>query len=197
MLRHVTDLAEEADRLTHLSGDLALPLSELWVGGDLLDGAEQIEWALVVVRLDVPADEFPHLALHPAMAACESFLRLDKRPIDARWRSRQVPAWDHEVRRVACVWTAQTGTDELLLRHLRNRTVTNAMIATPTPAELREFLTDELPRAEHHVAEVLDGYWESEWRGAHRGHGTHPEHHLWRAAEAVRSMRQALADLDS
>lgn len=59
MLRHVTDLAEEADRLTHLSGDLALPLSELWVGGDLLDGAEQIEWALVVVRLDIPADEFP------------------------------------------------------------------------------------------------------------------------------------------
>lgn len=71
------------------------------------------------------------------------------------------------------------------------------MIATPTPAALREFLTDELPRAEHRLAEVLDGYWESEWRGAHRGHGTHPEHHLWRAAESVRSMREALAGLDS
>lgn len=196
-LRHVTELAEEADRLTHLPGDLALPLSELWVGGDLLDGAEQIEWAVVVVRLDIPANEFPHLALHPAMAACESFLRLDKRPIDARWRSQQVPAWDHQVRRVARVWSAQTGTDQLLLRHLRNRTVTAGMIATSTAGELREFLTDEVPRAEHHLAEMLDDYWDFEWRAAHRGHGTHPEHHLWRAAEAVRSVREALAGLDS
>lgn len=107
-VRHVTELAEEANRLAHLPSDLARPLSELWVGGDLLDGAEQVEWALVVVRLDIPVDEFPHLALHPAMAACESFLRLDKRPIDARWRPRHVPAWDHDVRRVARVWSAQT-----------------------------------------------------------------------------------------
>lgn len=196
-LRHVIEMAEEVDRLTRLSGDLALPLSELWVGGDLLDGAEQVEWALVVVRMNIPSNEFPHLALHPAMAACESFLRLDKRPIDVRWRSQQVPAWDHEVRRVARVWSAQTGIDELLLRNLRNRTVTDAMIATPTAAELRELLTDELPRAEQHLAEVLDGYWDSEWRAAHRGYGTKPEHHLWRAAEAVRSMRKALAGLES
>ena len=195
-LRHVTELAEEADRLTRLSGDLALPLSELWVGGDLLDEAEQVEWALVVVRLDIAADEFPHLALHPAMAVCESVLRLDKRPIDARWRARQVPAWDHDVRRVARVWSAQTGADELLLCHLRNQTVSDTMIETPTPAELREFLTDGLPRAERHLAEVLDGYWEPDWRRTHTGHGIHPEHHLWRAAEAVRSMREAFDGLD-
>ncbi|MCB0909566.1 MAG: hypothetical protein KDB63_20895 [Nocardioidaceae bacterium] len=171
------------------------PLSELWVGGDLLDRAEQIEWAVVVVRVDVPADELPYLALHPAVAACESFLRLDKRPIDARWRSQGVPAWDHQVRRVARVWSAKTGPDELLLRHLHNDTVSDTMIETPTTAELLEYLTDGLPRAQRHLSEVLDGYWDADWRRAHRGYGIQPEHHLWRAAEAVRSMREALGGL--
>jgi len=194
-LRQVTELTQEADRLTHLPGDLAPPLSELWVGGDLLEGAEHIEWALVVVRLDIPADELPHLALHPAVAACESYLRLDKRPIDARWRSRQVPALDHDVRRVARAWSVQTGPDELLLRHLSTNTVSDSMIETPTTAELREFLVDALPRVERHLGEVLDGYWEPNWRRAHRGYGIQPEHHLWRAAEAVRSMREALDSL--
>lgn len=189
-------MAQEADRLTRLPGDLAPPpLSELWVGGDLLGGAEQIEWALVVVRLDVPADELPHLALHPAVAACGSFLRLDKLPIDARWRSREVPAWDHEVRRVARVWSAKTGPDELLLRHLRANTVSDAMIEAPTPDELREFLAEALPRCDQHLGEVLDGYWEPDWRRARRGYRIQPEHHLWRAAEAVRSMREALDGL--
>lgn len=194
-VRHVAELAEEADRLAHLPGDLVLPLSELWVGGELLEGADQVEWALVVVKLDVPVDEFPHLALHPAIAVCESFLRLDKRPIDARWRARQAPAWDHEARRVARVWSEQTGPDELLLRHLRDDTVSDEMMQAPTPAQLREFLTDGLPRAQRHLAEILDGYWEPDWRRAHRGLGIQPEHHLWRAAEAVRSMREALDGL--
>jgi hypothetical protein len=188
-------LTQEADRLTHLPGDLALPLSELWVGGDLLDGAEQIEWALVVVRLDIPDDELPYLALHPAVAACESFLRLDKRPIAARWRSREAPAWDHDVRRVARVWSVRAGTDEVLLRHLGANTVSDSMIATPSPAELREFLVEALPRSERHLGEVLDGYWEHGWRRTHRGYGVQPEDHLWRAAEAVRSLRDALEGL--
>lgn len=195
-LRHITELADEADRLAGLSDLLAVPLSELWVGGDLLDGAEQVEWALVVVRLDIAAEEFPYLALHPAMAACESFLRLDKRPVDARWRARRVPAWDHDVRRVARVWAAQTGRDELLLRHLRNNTVRDAMVQTPTADELRAFLNDGLPRARRHLAQVVDGYWEPGWRRTHTGYGIYPEHHLWRAAEAVRSMQAALDELD-
>jgi hypothetical protein len=194
-LRHVAELVQEADRLSHLPGDLAFPLAELWVGGDLVDGADQIEWPLVVVRLDIPADELPQLALHPTVAACESYLRLDKRPVDARWRSRQAPAWDHEVRRVARVWSAQTGSDDLALHRLRTNTVSESMIQTPTTAELHEFLVDALPRAERHLGEVLDGYWEPGWRRAHRGYGTQPEHHLWRAAEAVRSLREALEGL--
>ena len=148
------------------------------------------------MRLDIPVEEFPLLALHPAMAACESLLRLDKRPVDARWRPRQVPAWDHEVRRVARVWSAETGPDALLLHHLRDNTVSDSSIEIPTPDQLREFLTEVLPRAQRHLGEVLDDYWEQDWRRAHRGYGTQPEDHLWRAAEAVRSLRDALDGLD-
>jgi hypothetical protein len=188
-------LVQEADRLSHLPGDLAFALSELWVGGDLLDGGERIEWPLVVVRLDIAADELPHLALHPVVAAGESYLRLDKRPLDTRWRSREVPAWDHDVRRVARAWSVQTGPDDLLLRHLATNTVSESMIETPTTAELHQFLVDALPRAQRHLGEVLDGYWEADWRRAHRGYGIQPEHHLWRAAEAVRSLHEALDGL--
>jgi hypothetical protein len=92
---------------------------------------------------------------HEAERLTQSMLRLEKRPVSSRWRPRQVPAWDHEVRRVARVWSIGTWPDELLLRHLRDNTVSDTMIETPTP-----------------------------------------EHHLWRAAEAVRSMREALDGLD-
>ena len=89
----------------------------------------------------------------------------------------------------------QSGPDDLLLRHLSTNTVSDAMIATPTTAELHQFLVDALARAERHLGEVLDGYWEPDWRRAHRGYGIQPEHHLWRAAEALRSLRQALDGL--
>lgn len=106
-----------------------------------------------------------------------------------------MPAWDHEIRRVAQVWSAQSGPDELLLRQLRTNTVSDAMIETATPTELQEFLADALPRCDRQLGEVLDGYWEPDWRRAHRGYGIQPEHHLWRAAEAVRSIRDALKGL--
>jgi len=192
-LRHLSELAAEAQRLTGFA-DMRPPLSDLWVGGELLDGADAVEWITVVGRLDVPADELPYLALHPQAEWCTHLLRLDKLPIVTEWRPSTEPAWNHKIPRVARFWSAQTGVDELLIKHLRDRSSTDRMVEQPSAEQLRSALEQELPRSEQHLATVLDNYWEPPWQRAHRGNGIHPDDHLWRAAEAVRSIREALAE---
>lgn len=150
---------------------------------------------LIVVRLDLPDDDLPYLSLHPAIAGWTSWLRLDKLPIDAHWRSQHVPAWDHAVTRVARFWSAATGTDELMIRRLEDRTVPDEMIESPAPEGLRDALQAALPRSEQHLTEVLEGYWTRDWRRQHQGNGIYPEDHLWRAAEAVQSIRNTLHEL--
>lgn len=43
-LRHVKDLAAEAQRRTEIIQEVFPPLSELWLGGAILDGAESVDW---------------------------------------------------------------------------------------------------------------------------------------------------------
>lgn len=191
-LHHVMELTGMAERLNGLGPDFDIRLSELWIGGDILNGAEQTEEVTIVVRLDIPDDEIPYLALHPEVESYEHSLRLNKWPVDARWRSRGVPAWDHEVRRVARFWSAETGTEDLLIRNLQDRTFTELMIESPTPEQLQAFLEESLSRSERHLTGVLEHYWDRDWRRNHQGYGVHPEDHLWRAAEAVRSIKSAL-----
>ena len=44
-----------------------------------------------------------------------------------------------------------------------------------------------------HLATILDNYHDRHWRRAHKGYGTYPEDHLWRAAQAVRELTDAIA----
>jgi hypothetical protein len=68
-------------------------------------------------------------------------------------------------------------------------------ILSPAHDELLSWLRAELPRSEAHLRAVLDDYWEGSWRRRHSGDGIHPDDHLWRAAWAVQSMRDALQEL--
>ena len=83
-IRHLLEMAEVAtERMRHGETHIGWPLKEMWVTGELLGLSETIEAGAVVLVLDVPAQELPWLALHPAGEWVGDQLRLGKRPL--RW----------------------------------------------------------------------------------------------------------------
>ncbi|MGH9042642.1 MAG: DUF7711 family protein, partial [Acidimicrobiia bacterium] len=83
-------------------------------------------------------------------------------------------------------------TDVLQLLHERKL---DRLPFVEAPAEaLLEQLTEELAASRHHLRRVLDQYWEPDWRRDHKGYDESPEDHLWRAAQAVSEIEQALSE---
>ena len=50
----------------------------------------------------------------------------------------------------------------------------------------------ELEASRRHLRDVLDRYVDRDWRRAHNGYDESPEDHLWRAAQAVTDLLDAL-----
>lgn len=144
---------------------------------------------------DVPPDELPEMALTRDERAASSILGLDKRPMLVRSRPTARPAWSHLERRVARVWSREGGHDRGNLEGLVGAKLNDVTVVEPSSEELHAWLASELPRSEAHLRTMLDDYWVGEWRRDHTGRGVHPDDHLWRAAWAVQSMRDALAEL--
>jgi hypothetical protein len=99
--------------------------------------------------------------------------------------------WNHEHRQLVRFWSAQDGTDDSVLHAVRTRRLDGLDVVEPTEADLRAQLEVELAASHRHLRTVLAGYWDREWRGAHRDAGG-PEDHLWRAATAVADIHDAL-----
>ncbi|GAB3867542.1 hypothetical protein GCM10027610_122300 [Dactylosporangium cerinum] len=51
----------------------------------------------------------------------------------------------------------------------------------PTAEQAREQLAAEQAVSLAHLRRVEAGYWERDWRFAHRDNGVYPENHLWEA----------------
>jgi hypothetical protein len=199
VIRHLTGIAEQADHLASVGTAWQVaPLAEIWVAGDLLDEVELVESVSAVLMIDVPADELPVLAIHPDGQVWAWNLELSKRPLLPRYEPATRPAWNHERRRVLRFWSSDDGLDEAAVDSLRSPPLDAAPIVSPTPAELRQYLETELPRSSAHLRRMLDDYWDGDWRKSHtdKANWIHPDDHLWRAAYAVQSMQDALAELD-
>lgn len=189
-LRHLVELAEAAsERLRFRSTELGWPLEELWVTGTLLDPVDELEHGSVVLMIDLPPDELPWLAVHPAAEWIGDQLRLGKRPFGWSYRPIAWPPWTYRDRRVARFWSAGNGTDEELIEALRAQRP--ATVVEPIQAQLVEQLGIELPAAKAHLRSILNGYWDNDWRRANR-HDTSPEDQLWRAATAVTEIEAAI-----
>lgn len=104
--------------------------------------------------------------------------------------------WSHRYRRVVRFWSAKDGIDHDVMEAIRGGRLDELTVVEPTPAELVEQLRAELDVSRRHLRLVLDGYWEGHWRSEHRGSDGTPEDHLWRAAQGVREIEDALAELD-
>jgi hypothetical protein len=194
---HLVELAEESSAMLRFrDGDIGWPLEELWVTGELLTDVPELEVGAVVLVLDEPAHEVPWLALSPAGAWVGDRLRLGKRPFGWSYRPVVWPVWNHANRRLVRFWSASDGLDESVIDALRESRFDSLAVVEPEPDALAEQLREELAISRRHLRSTLDHYWEGDWRRQHKGFGTGPEDHLWRAAQAVTEMTDALDELD-
>ena len=63
----------------------------------------------------------------------------------------------------------------------------------PTAGEEVTQLEVELEASLNHLHQVVERYWEREWRAGHKGSGWYPEDHLWRAAHGYLDVMHGLA----
>lgn len=186
-------MAEVATELRRLhDSNMGWPLREMWVTGDLLGLADTLEAGAVVLVLDLPVEELPWLALHPAGEWIGEQLRLGKRPLQWCYRPVAWPVWNHEHRRLARFWSAADGVDPTGIDALRARRLDRLEVVEPSADALSEQLRVELAASRGHLAAILGNYWDHDWRRDHKGYDTSPEDHLWRAATAVTGIWAAL-----
>lgn len=195
-VRHLEELADAStENLRLRDSGFGWPLRELWVTGELLDGPDELEWASVLLTLDLPPEELTRLTKHPTAEWIGSELRLGKRPLAWAYRPTAWPAWNHQNRRLVRFWSADHGTNTDVLEALRQRRLEGLPVVEATIGDLREQFTEELAASRHHLRQVLDRYWEPDWRRDHKGYEDAPEDHLWRAAQAASEIEDALARL--
>ena len=188
-------LADEANDQWQRLGesDIGWPLDELWVAGELLSGPEELDSIAMILMLDEPADELPWLALHPSGEWVGEQLRLTKLPVVWSYRPAVYPAWNARHQRVLRFWSAKAGPDTDVLDRLDQRRLDRLPVVEPTRAELADQLEVERDTCRRRLHQVLDSYWDVDWRRQHNGFGVQPEDYLWRAAEAVDEIEAALA----
>lgn len=195
-VRHLVEMATVAnDRLALRDSEVGWPLEELWVGGELLELRSDLEAGSVVLVLDLPPEELPWLAMHPAAEWVGAQLRLGKRPFFWSYRPVLWPVWNQRNRRVARFWSARSGIDTAVLDALRDGRVDDVPVAEPSTDELTEQLKTEADASGIHLRKVLSAYWDTDWRRLHKEPETSPEDQLWRAAQAAVEIADALHEL--
>lgn len=190
-VRHLAEMAEVANEcLPFRAGPIGWPLVSMWATGELLGSTESIETASVVLLLDLPADELPWMAVHPTGEWVSERLRLGKRPVQWWYRPQIWPVWNPAHRRVVRFWSDRDGPDDEILDALRHER--SMPVVEPSLEDWRAQLNEECALARKKLDVILDHFYERDWRHKHKGFGVYPEDHLWRAAQGLREIEDAL-----
>ena len=140
-VRHLVEMATVAnDRLALRDSEVGWPLEELWVGGELLELPSDLEAGSVVLVLDLPPEELPWLAMHPAAEWVGAQLRLGKRHFFWSYLPVLWPVWNQRNRRVARFWSAPSGIDTAVLDALRDGRVEEVPVVEPSTDEVADQL---------------------------------------------------------
>ena len=187
------ELADACQWTTRLPSEEPF-LCEAYVFGDVLGGADPIEYLEVAFALNLPPEDVPWCSQPPGTPWLVDSLRLDKGGFAYWWRSRHEPVWNSVIREPVRFWSLD-GTDEQVLDALRDRRFADLRRLTASPAEQLGRAEDELDRAESHLRAVRELYWDRDWRNEHRGFGRYPEHHLWEATDGYLELLDAVRRL--
>lgn len=191
-VQKLRELTEACDRTRGFSPGEPF-LREVYAYGDVLDGADPIEWIQLALAVDLPPDQVPWGSSPRETEGLVSSLRLDKGGFGYRWRSRHEPVWNHWIHDPVRFWSLD-GPDEAVLTALAERRFADLPRLTASPDELRQRVEVERDRALAHLRSVHGAYWDNHWRREHRGAGRYPEHHLWDAVDGYVDLSDAAGD---
>lgn len=165
--------------------------------GDVVEGVDPLERIQVAFVVDVPTDEVTWNAESVGFAALAELAGFGKLPLEWWWRPAVWPVWNHHIRNPVQFWSLD-GPDEAALTAFAERRFDDIQREPlPDASEQRRWLREEATAGLEHLRVVVDRYHDSEWRREHRGGGTRPEDHLWRAAWGYLDLRRAVVDQDA
>lgn len=178
-VRRIRTVAERCQRAAGLWDDEPFLLAAYTFGAVLEPGADVdvVELAFV---LDLPAEELSWCAEPQSLAGLPSLLEIDKAPVRWYWRPAVWPVANHLIHRPLRVWSLG-GPDDTALDALERGEAERLRMPAPTAEQQQEQLSVELAASLAHLRRVEAGFWERDWRSAHKGSGIHPENHLWDA----------------
>ena len=176
-IRRLRLIAEQCGQVSRIRPVLC----SAYVFGELLpDGVPEVEVVQVAFVLDLPAEQLTWCAEPPECGWLVELLELGKAPVLWYWRPSAWPVANHVIRRPLRFWSAAAGIDEQALDALASGQA-ETLRPPERPAAGQAQLTVELAASLAHLRHTEAGYWERDWRAAHRGAGTYPEQHLWNA----------------
>jgi hypothetical protein len=170
-------------------------LLEAYVFGDVLEGADPLEYVEVALVVDLPPEEVPWESSPHGTAWLADQLRLDKGGFAYWWRSHLSAVPNHHIRGPVRFWS-QEGPDKAVLQALAERRLGDLARLAPSPQTEREQLAAELCTALSRLRAVHASYWDHDWRHEHRRFGRYPEHHLWEAVQGYLDLYDAAGSED-
>ena len=140
-----------------------LPVTGLWVFGDLLGEPQDLSHVQVAVVVDLPVADVPWLDLPHGAQHWSMAVRL-KEPLSSFWRSAAGPVWNHVISRPALIWDTEGGVREATLEALRDGRGVDVRTDGPTPEELRAQLDVELAVSLQSLRRQHRAYDDKRWR---------------------------------
>jgi hypothetical protein len=140
-----------------------LPVTGLWVFGDLLGEPRDLSQVQVAVVVDLPSDDVPWLDLPRGAQHWAQAVRL-REPLFPFWRSAARPVWNHRISRPALVWDAADGIRESTLAALHDGRGADVRIDAPTPADLHSQLQSEFALSLRSLRRQHRTYDDQRWR---------------------------------
>ncbi len=165
-----------------------LPVTGLWVFGDLLGAPRDLDWVHVAVVVDLPLDDVPWLDVPQGGQHWAQAVRL-REPLSARWRSAAGPVWNHHISRPALVWDSADGVRESTLAALRDGLGRDVRADAPSSTELRAQLDTELAVSLRSLRRQHRSYDDKRWRP---GKLEPYADSLWRATDGYLDLMDAL-----
>jgi hypothetical protein len=191
-ISRLSDVADGLERSKDWTGSCVVAG---YVFGSLLDPAGDIEWVQLALVVDESAEAVPWMSRPRHLEAFASMLRFDKLPLSWQWRPSAWPVWNHEITRAVCFWSATAGSDQGTFAALTAGRVDELDFVEPADSEqLIDQLRLERNVGRHHLTEIVDRFYDRDWRREHTGDGVYPADHLWWATCGYLDLDNAVND---